>query len=73
MTDQIRPFRIDVPDADLVDLRDRLKRTRWPEAETVDDWTQGIPLAYTRELCDYWADSYDWRATEARINTHPQF
>jgi pimeloyl-ACP methyl ester carboxylesterase len=73
VTDQIRPFRIDVADADLTDLRDRLKRTRWPEAETVDDWTQGTPLAYTRELCDYWAGGYDWRATESRINAHPQF
>ena len=73
MTDEIRPFRIDIPEGDLADLRDRLARTRWPEAETVDDWTQGIPLAYTRELCEYWADTYDWRATEARLNAHPQF
>ena len=51
MDAELRPFRIDVPDDDLADLRDRLARTRWPEAETVDDWTQGIPLAYTRELC----------------------
>ena len=73
VTDEIRPFRIEVSDADLDDLRGRLHRTRWPEAETVDDWSQGIPLAYTRELCEYWADGYDWRATEARINHHPQF
>jgi len=73
MTDAVRPFRIEVPEADLVDLRDRLLRTRWPEAETVDDWSQGIPLAYTRELCDYWATTYDWRATEARLNAVPQF
>ena len=59
---------IDVADADLVDLRDRLARTRWPEAETVDDWSQGIPLTYARELCDYWGHEYDWRATEARLN-----
>ncbi|HTI78744.1 MAG TPA: epoxide hydrolase N-terminal domain-containing protein, partial [Mycobacterium sp.] len=52
---QINPFRIAVPDADLADLKDRLARTRWPEAETVDDWNQGIPLSYTRELADYWA------------------
>jgi epoxide hydrolase len=57
-----------VPEADLDDLRDRLRRTRWPEAETVDDWSQGIPLAYVRELCGYWADGYDWRVTEARLN-----
>ena len=55
------PFRIDVPEAELRDLRERLARTRWPEAETVDDWSQGVPLAYMRELCGYWADGYDWR------------
>jgi len=73
MSDAVRPFRIDVPEADLADLRDRLTRTRWPEAETVDDWSQGIPLAYTRELCHYWATGYDWRTTEARLNAVPQF
>ena len=73
MTDEIVPFRIDVPDADLVDLRERLARTRWPEAETVDDWSQGIPLAYVQDLCDYWATKYDWRASEARLNAFPQF
>jgi pimeloyl-ACP methyl ester carboxylesterase len=73
MSDAVRPFRIEVAEADLVDLHDRLVRTRWPESETVDDWSQGIPLAYTRALCDYWADGYDWRATEARLNALPQF
>ncbi len=73
MSDEIRPFRIDVPDADLDDLRDRLRRTRWPEPETVGDWSQGIPLAYTRELCDYWLNDYDWRAGEARLNRFAQF
>ena len=72
MDAELRPFRIDVPDNELADLRDRLRRTRWPESETVDDWSQGIPLAYTRDLCRYWADDYDWRATEARLNAHPQ-
>ena len=61
----VTPFRVAIPEADLVDLRDRLARTRWPEPETVDDWSQGVPLAYLRELCGYWADGYDWRATEA--------
>ena len=70
---EIRPFTIDVPQADIDDLRDRLARTRWPEAETVDDWTQGIPLAYTQELCAYWADGYDWRRCEAGLNAHPNF
>ena len=72
MTD-IRPFRIAAGDDELDDLRDRLARTRWPEPETVDDWSQGIPLAYLQELCAYWADGYDWRAREARLNEFPQF
>ena len=66
-------FRIEVPQAELDDLRDRLRRTRWPERETVDDWSQGVPLAYVKELCEYWASEYDWRATEARLNALPQF
>jgi epoxide hydrolase len=65
---QITPFRIAIPDADLEDLRARLHRTRWPDAECVDDWTQGIPLAYTRDLADYWATDYDWRAREEALN-----
>ena len=67
------PFSIEVPDAQLRDLRERLARTRWPEQETVDDWSQGVPLAYLRDLCEYWAGRYDWRATEARLNRLPQF
>jgi len=73
MTDAITPFRIEVPEAELLDLRERLERTRWPEAEPVDDWSQGVPLAYMRDLCEYWAHGYDWRATEARLNALPQF
>ena len=69
----VQPFRIDIPDAELGDLRDRLHRTRWPEAECVDDWTQGIPLAYTRELATYWADDYDWRTRERALNRFDQF
>jgi pimeloyl-ACP methyl ester carboxylesterase len=65
---QTNPFRIAVPDDDLNDLRTRLVQTRWPEAECVDDWSQGIPLSYTRELADYWANQYDWRAREAALN-----
>jgi len=64
----VTPFPIAVPEADLADLRDRLDRTRWPEKETVDDWSQGIPLAYVRELCDYWARAYDWRRCERALN-----
>ena len=69
----IHRFHIDIPDADLTDLRERLGRTRWPEAECVDDWSQGIPLAYTRELTDYWANEYDWRAREAALNRFDHF
>ena len=70
---EIKQFRIDVPTEVLDDLQTRLARTRWPEAECVDDWSQGIPLAYTRELAAYWADSYDWRAREAALNRFDQF
>ena len=73
MTAEIRPFRIEIPQAQLDDLKRRLKDTRWPEREAVEDWTQGTPLSYVQEVCEYWADSYDWRATEARINAFPQF
>jgi pimeloyl-ACP methyl ester carboxylesterase len=70
---EIRPYRIDVPAAVLDDLQDRLTRTRWPESETVDDWSQGIPLAYTKELAGYWADGYDWRLREAALNKFDQY
>jgi pimeloyl-ACP methyl ester carboxylesterase len=69
----LRPFRIDVPDAELADLRERLRRTRWPEREPVPDWSQGVPLAYVQDLSAYWAEVYDWRATESRLNALPQF
>lgn len=72
MTDVI-PFRIDVPDQDLTDLRDRLHATRWPERECVDDWNQGVPLDYVRELAAYWADEYDWRAREQALNRFDHF
>jgi epoxide hydrolase len=65
--------RIDVAETELDDLRERLRRTRWPERETVDDWSQGVPLAYLQDVCAYWASEYDWRATEARLNALPQF
>jgi pimeloyl-ACP methyl ester carboxylesterase len=73
MPDQVEPFLIRVDEAALDDLRDRLRRTRWPERETVGDWSQGVPLDYLRELCAYWASRYDWRATERRLNQIPQF
>jgi hypothetical protein len=73
MDQEIVPFLIDVPEAELTDLRRRLQQTRWPEPELVSDGSQGVPLAYLRDLCGYWADGYDWRATEARLNALPQF
>jgi pimeloyl-ACP methyl ester carboxylesterase len=69
----IEPFTIDIAQADLDDLTERLRRTRWPEPETVDDWSQGIPSAYLQEVCGHWLDGYDWRATEQRLNRFPQF
>ena len=72
-SDAIRPFRIDVPEEALVDLRRRLAATRWPEKETVDDDSQGVPLAMLRELVRYWQTDYDWRKVEARLNALPQF
>lgn len=72
MTD-IRPFHLAVPQSDLDDLARRLAAVRWPEAETVDDWSQGVPLAAMWELVAYWRDGYDWRACEARLNALGQF
>src|SRR5438132_1032780 len=57
---QVTPFRIEIPEAELEDLRERLRRTRWPEPETVEDWSQGIPLAYVQDLCRYGAQGGDW-------------
>jgi hypothetical protein len=73
MPDRIEPFVIGVEEAVLDDLRGRLRRARWPEREPVGDWSQGVPLSYLQDLCRYWAEGYDWRATEARLNRIPQF
>jgi len=73
MSDEVTPFHIEIPQDALHDLRERLTGTRWPEAETVTGWSQGVPLSYLRDLCRYWADGYDWRATEQRLNSLPQF
>jgi pimeloyl-ACP methyl ester carboxylesterase len=70
--DDVAPFRVEFPEADLDDLRRRVRNTRWPEAEPVSDWSQGVPLAYLRELCAYWADGYNWRAAEKHLNALPQ-
>jgi pimeloyl-ACP methyl ester carboxylesterase len=73
MSDELSEFRIEIPESELADLRERLARTRWPESQTVPDWSQGVPRDYLQELCGYWERSYDWRATEARLNSLPQF
>ena len=57
----ITPLTIDIPEEQIADLHSRIRNTRWPEKESVDDWTQGIPLSYTKELADYWLNEYDWR------------
>ena len=64
----IRPFVIDIPEETLIDLNDRLEWTRWPDRELVADWTQGIPLSYVKDFCEYWQHTYDWRETENRLN-----
>jgi pimeloyl-ACP methyl ester carboxylesterase len=69
----IRPFRVQVPDSELQELRRRILATRWPEAETVPDGSQGVQLATMRKLATYWATEYDWRKCEARLNALPQF
>ena len=73
MSEAIQPFRIAASDAELDDLRRRLRATRWPEREAVDDWSQGIPLGYVQDVCAYWSEKYDWRARETRLNRFPQF
>ena len=68
-----QPFQIEISDEAIDDLRRRLRATRWPEAEPVDDWSQGIPLAYLQEVCSYWAEKYDWRTREQALNRFPQW
>jgi pimeloyl-ACP methyl ester carboxylesterase len=70
---EVRPFRIDVPEEALVDLRRRIEATQWPEKETVADESQGVPLATMQELARYWATDYDWRKCEAKLSALPQF
>ncbi len=72
MTD-VASFTIDIADEVLDDLAQRLARTRWPEPELVEDWTQGVPIAYLRDLCMHWSDRYDWRSREVLLNRVPQY
>ena len=69
----IRPFQMNVPEAELTELRRRINATRWPERETVQDASQGVQLATTQALARYWATEYDWRRCEAQLNALPQF
>ncbi|MDK1387906.1 epoxide hydrolase [Sinorhizobium sp. 8-89] len=72
-SDEIRPFTVNIPDEQLAEMRQRIAETRWPEKETVQDSSQGVPLAAMRKLADYWAKDYDWRKGEAKLNAYPQF
>jgi pimeloyl-ACP methyl ester carboxylesterase len=73
MDAEIRPFRIDIPQAELDDLHDRLGRTRWPDELPGVGWDRGVPLDYLKELAEHWRTSYDWREQEAKLNGLPQF
>jgi len=68
----MHPFHVNIPQAAIDDLHRRLEMTRWPEATPDVGWSRGVPLSYLRDLVDYWRTSYDWRATETKINSHPQ-
>src|SRR5580693_58192 len=70
---EIRPFRVDMPDEAIADLRRRIAAPRWPSRELVTNRSQGVQLATIQELARYWAADYDWRACEARLNALPQF
>lgn len=70
---QIRPFTASIPQAAIDDLRERLAKTRWPDPETVDDWSQGVRLASAHELVEHWQHEYDWRRVESALNRYPQF
>ncbi|TDB78205.1 epoxide hydrolase family protein [Micromonospora sp. KC721] len=73
MSEQITPFRIEIPQHRLDDLRRRLDATCWPAALPGDDWSTGVPVGWLRDLVDHWRTGYDWRAAEARLNAFPQF
>ncbi len=73
MAGAIRPFCIDVSDDVLADLKERLRRTRWPDAELVRDWSQGAPLKWIKDIFQYWTDTYNWRSRETQLNRFDQF
>src|SRR6185436_6225706 len=67
------PFRIQIPDADIADLKARLANTRWPDEIENTGWAYGVSLPYMKELIAHWRDRFDWRAQEAKLNAFPQF
>jgi epoxide hydrolase len=69
----ITPFRIEVTDAELADLKSRLFATRWPDQLSGEQWARGVSVEYLKRLAAYWADGFDWRAQEAELNSYPQF
>src|ERR1700722_19755368 len=69
----VRPFHVNIPEAELAEMRKRIKATRWPDPETVTDESQGVKLAMMQDLARYWATDYDWRNVESRLNAFPQF
>src|SRR5437868_8666762 len=69
----VRPFRVDMPEEAIADLRRRIAAARWPSKETVADQSQGVQLATIQELARYWGTDYDWRECEAKLNALPQF
>lgn len=73
MPENIEPFNINIPQSALDDLQQRLANARWPDQETVNDWSQGVPLKKLQSLCEHWQQHYDWRACESRVNNYPQF
>src|SRR5215213_7726787 len=73
---EFQPFRINISEAALADLQDRLARANWPDqlpAANPADWSRGVPVAYLKEMVEYWRTGFDWRAQEARLNEFPQF
>ena len=69
----VRPFTVSISDSEIGDLKQRLARTRWPDPETVGDWSQGVRVENARSLVDYWERGYDWRRFESELNRFPQF
>ena len=70
---EIKPFKIEIADEDINELRNRIESTRWPEKETVNDWNQGTPLSYMKEVSEYWINNYNWKEREKYYNSFDQY